>query len=118
MADARFDHRALGQGGEPLLHVGADVVEGGRPWAGVAFVGSKGTPWASCADLETAALEVREAVVDVAVVEVRPAGKVLRLEPVVAARGRRRRPSWRVGKIRLPTIEGTPFGSQGPQAKT
>src|SRR6185295_2697216 len=50
--------------------------------AAVAFVGIERNAVRVVRDLEPAALEVGEAVIDVSVVEVRPAGKVLGLEPV------------------------------------
>ena len=62
---------------------------GRRRWAVRSPVsGSNGGAVLVVRDLEAAALEIREAVVDVAVVEVGPAGQVAGLEAVVAALGR------------------------------
>src|SRR4051794_39139758 len=75
LADPSLVERAAAQGREAPLHEGAHFGEGGGGGGAVALVRVDRRAVLVVGDLEAAALEVREAVEDVAGVEVGPAGE-------------------------------------------
>ena len=113
LADARLAERRAGEAGEAALHVGAHLGESGGRGAAVAAVGVDRRPVLVVGDLEAAALEVREAVVDVAGVEIGPAGQAAGPKRSSPASGAKKNTSCRVGKIRRPSSRGTASAARG-----